>query len=138
MLTSWTAGGVQGFHLSENNPGMFSYRAENEGFEAFIVMNWKTGNGMAVMANSDHGEMLWKPLLQSVAKEYGWHYLPEGSQPSLFLLAKLRGTNAALARFGELRSSGALKSEEAEDQLNQLGYDLLADSRDQEAITVLM
>jgi tetratricopeptide (TPR) repeat protein len=52
------------------------------------------------------------------------------------LIGKLRGTQAALDRYAELRKSGALAADAGERELNQLGYTLLYGGHEQDAITV--
>jgi hypothetical protein len=39
-------------------------------------MNADTGQGIAVMANSDNGILVAEELRRSVAKEYAWKYSP--------------------------------------------------------------
>ena len=76
------------------------------------------------MTNSDNGILVAEELRRSVAKEYAWKYLPEprwvGDQ--LTLVAQLKGTDVALARFDELKADGKGPGEEA---LNQVGYRML-------------
>ena len=98
-------------------------------------MNWQTGNGVAVMANSDNGIAVADLVLRSVAKEYAWNY-KFGELQMLVLIGKLRGAQIALERYTELRKSGALDAESGERQLNQLGYTLLYGGHQQDAITV--
>jgi tetratricopeptide (TPR) repeat protein len=101
-------------------------------------MNATTGNGVAIMANSDHGVAAAVWVLRSVAKEYGWNYNP-GTQmfSTLTLLAIAKGTPAALQRYTELRREGGKNADLDEQTLNQLGYSLLYDyGRTQDAIAV--
>jgi len=87
-------------------------------------MNADTGQGIAIMANSDNGILVAEELRRTVAKEYSWKYPPEprwvGDQ--LTLVAQLKGTDVALARFDELKADGRSPGEEA---LNQVGYRML-------------
>src|SRR5438105_3580659 len=75
-------------------------------------------------------------VLRRVAQEYAWNYNFEGEMPALVIIARARGTQAALDRYAELRESGALEGEHAEGSLNQLGYTLLYSGHEKEAITV--
>ena len=136
MLTPWPAGGAQCFHMDTANPGQFSHNGQNEGFEGLLTMNWQTGNGVVMMANSNNGEFLWDLVLRSVDRVYGWHYKFGGQPKTLALVAKLRGARAALARFDALKAAGAPESEVGERDLNAVGYVLLANGRAGDAIAV--
>ena len=124
-----------GFFVEEQNPGGFGHNGADEGFQALLSMNWQTGNGVAVMANSDNGIALADLVLRSVAKEYAWNF-KFGELQLLVLIGKLRGAQTALQRYTELKKSGALDAESGERQLNQLGYTLLYGGHEQDAITV--
>jgi CubicO group peptidase (beta-lactamase class C family) len=124
-----------GFFVDEKNPGVFGHNGADEGFQALLSMNWQTGNGVAIMANSDNGIAVADLVLRTVAKEYKWDY-KAGDLHALALIGKLRGTQAALDRYAELKKSGALDPEAAEGELNQWGYTLLYGGHEQDAITV--
>jgi CubicO group peptidase (beta-lactamase class C family) len=123
------------FFVEEQNPGVFGHNGADEGFQALLTMNWQTGNGVAIMADSDNGIAVADLLLRSVAKEYSWNYKAEMLHP-LVLIAKLRGAQAALDRYTELKKSGAIDAETGERELNQVGYTLLYGGHEQDAITV--
>ena len=124
-----------GFFVDEKNPGVFGHNGADEGFQALLSMNWQTGNGVAIMANSDNGIAVADLVLRTVAKEYKWDY-KAGDLHALALIGKLRGTQAALDRYAELKKSGALDPETAEGELNQFGYTLLYGGHEQDAIAV--
>jgi len=113
-----------GFGLPTQQPGVFAHNGANEGFQALLAMNADTGQGIAIMANSDNGILVAEELRRTVAKEYSWKYPPEprwvGDQVTL--VAQLKGTDVALARFDELKADGRSPGEEA---LNQVGYRML-------------
>jgi CubicO group peptidase (beta-lactamase class C family)/predicted transcriptional regulator YdeE len=124
-----------GFFLDKDNPGQFGHNGADEGFQALLTMNSETGNGVAMMADSDNGISVMDAVLRRVAKEYAWNYKtgPEDPSVALFLLAKLKGTSAALARFDELKKqTGAVD----EHTLNALGYHLLYGGMEQDGVTV--
>lgn len=50
----------------------FSHGGSNEGFRCHFVACPETGQGVAVMTNSDNGSFLIPEIIQSVAAEYGW------------------------------------------------------------------
>src|SRR5262249_15680214 len=47
-----------GFGLNPDHPGEFSHDGADEGFQALLVMNYQTGQGAALMANSENGIFL--------------------------------------------------------------------------------
>jgi predicted Zn-dependent protease len=70
-----------------------------------------------------------------VAKEYAWNYrTPEDPGDELFLIAKLRGTAAALSQFDALKAHDSSKANEG--ILNGLGYRLLYGGKESDAVMV--
>lgn len=137
MLTPWDEGGACTFHLDKQNPAQFSHNGANAGFQGMLTMNWKTGQGLVVLTNSDLGMRVNELLLRSVARTWGWKYEFTGKPASLPLIVKLRSVKAALARAAEIKA--ALKPEELgeyEGMLNSLGYLLLSSGKTRDAITV--
>jgi CubicO group peptidase (beta-lactamase class C family) len=124
-----------GFFVDEKNSGVFGHNGADEGFQALLTMNWQTGNGVAIMANSDNGIAVADLVLRTVAKEYKWDY-KAGDLHALALIGKLRGTQVALDHYTELKKSDALDPEAAEGELNQWGYTLLYGGHEQDSITV--
>ena len=138
MLTPVMEDAGLGFFLDRKNPGQFGHNGADEGFQALLTMNAESGRGVAIMANSDNGIAVGDFVLQSVAKEYGWNYRsPErGAFPALVLIAKLKGSQAALQRYAELKKSGSAQYKVEEGTLNGLGYTLLFSGQTQDAIAV--
>ena len=124
-----------GFFLDKDNPGQFGHNGADEGFQALLTMNADSGNGVAMMANSDNGLSVMDLVLRRVAKEYAWNYKtgPVDPSTSLFLLAKLKGIPAALARYDELKKEPGAVDEHT---LNSLGYHLLYGGMEQDGVTV--
>jgi len=86
-----------GFFLDIRNPGQFGQTGADNGFQALLTMNAKTGKGAAMMANSDMGISAAEFIVDRVAKEYGFNYNPgTGAYATLLLLAKMKGARAAL------------------------------------------
>jgi CubicO group peptidase (beta-lactamase class C family) len=127
-----------GFFLEKDNPGQFGHGGADVGFQALLTMNAETGQGMAVMANSDNGSAVGDFVVRSVAKEYGWKYKDSGPGAfgTLMLIAKLRGAEAALQRYSEFKKSGSDKYKVDEGTLNGLGYRLLYSGQEQDAIAI--
>src|SRR5579864_4228444 len=100
MLTPQSKDFGIGFGLSKDRPGEFGHNGADEGFQALWVMNSDTGQGAALMANSDNGNLVASELLRSIAREYGWKYVgTRGAFAELTLTAKLGGTDAVLQKY---------------------------------------
>ena len=126
-----------GFFLGdEKSPDEFEHDGADEGFQAILMMFADSGQGVAIMANSDNGIAVGEELVASIAKEYGWKYeapkRPAGATLTLILNSK--GVEAALGKFTELKGAGPDAVNEY--ALNRLGYVLLQSGRTQEAIRV--
>jgi CubicO group peptidase (beta-lactamase class C family) len=136
MLTPVLDDAGLGFFMDKENPGQFGHNGADEGFQALLTMNAESGQGVAIMANSDAGIAVGNLVLLRVAKEYGWNYRPSepGASETLLLIAKLKGPQAALQRYTELKASSSPKVDEG--TLNNLGYMLLSSGRTEDAIAV--
>lgn len=56
----------------------FSHGGGNEGFRCYVVGYARTGQGAAVMTNSDSGGQLTQEIILGIAREYNWlEYKPE-------------------------------------------------------------
>src|SRR5882724_9418557 len=115
-----------GFALPANSPGEFGHNGADEGFQAKLVMNADTGQGVAIMANSDNGILVADEYIRSLAKEYGWKNKPEARSISgqMMLIGALKGADAVLSSYEELEHSGGKKPEEF--ILNMMGYQMLS------------
>ena len=135
MLTPVLDGAALGWFLEKDNPGQFGHNGADEGFQALLTMNADTGNGMAMMADSDNGISVMNQVLRRVAKEYGWNYKASADPgEDLFVLARLKGAAAALEEYDVLRSQDSSKGNEQ--TLNGLGYRLLYSGKESDSITV--
>lgn len=138
MLTPVLEEAGLGVFLDKDNPGMFGHNGADEGFQALLTMNAESGQGVAIMANSDNGIAVGDFLLRRVAKEYGWNYKthPDDVFLQLVLIAKMNGAKAALERFTALKKSPPAGSKIEEATLNRLGYTLVFSGQTQDAIGV--
>jgi CubicO group peptidase (beta-lactamase class C family) len=138
MLTPVLEEAGLGFFLDKDNPGQFGHGGADEGFQALLSMNAESGQGVTIMANSDNGIAIGNFVLQRVAKEYGWNYRSPGpgAFQTLVLIAKLKGAQAALERYTELKTSQSAEHKIEESTLNDLGYTLLGSGQTQDAIAV--
>jgi CubicO group peptidase (beta-lactamase class C family) len=136
MLTPVLDDAGLGFFLDKDNPGQFGHNGDDEGFQAMLTMNADSGKGIAIMANSEWGITIGNLVLDRVAHEYHWNYKAADHGPfaTLAVIARVKGGRAALQRFTQLKEAAGQKFNET--TLNDLGYLLLADGHDEEAIAV--
>jgi CubicO group peptidase (beta-lactamase class C family) len=133
MLTPVMNDAGLGFFLKKDNPGQFWHDGADDGFQAVLTMNADTGDGVVIMVNSDNGTSLANHIVRRIAKEYAWNYKPHpgNNWDDLFLLAKLKGMQAALQRYDELKlQTGAVD----EQTLNTIGYLLLYGGREMDGL----
>jgi CubicO group peptidase (beta-lactamase class C family) len=128
-----------GFFLGdETDPSRFGHIGDDPGFQAMLVMFSDSGQGAAIMANSERGILLGRLLLASIAKEYRWKYAPAATLnagTTLTLVAKFKGTPAAIQEYWRLKK--ASKDSVDENTLLNLGYELFAANKLQDAIRVM-
>lgn len=128
-----------GFFLGdEKNPDQFGHGGADEGFQADLIMFGDSGQGIAIMGNSDNFFALAPYIENSVAREYGWksaqHEYSAGGV--LSLMAAMRGTQAAIDEYQYLKQAHLPEYKLDENSLNQLGYRLLQKNKIDEAIQV--
>lgn len=98
----------------ESDPGRFGHDGVNLGFRAELIM-WDDGHGVVVMWNnwSFASQLVARYLINAIAKEYGWSYRVTPYTPALYAdtellaIAKLRGAQAAIDRYHELKKLSA-------------------------------
>ena len=128
-----------GFFLGlGGNPNAFGHDGSDEGFQAILIMISDSGQGAAVMANSDNGIAVGQYLVNSIAREYGWKYTPPKSSAAvaLSLVEMTRGTQAAIREYSYLKQAAASQYDFHEGTLNQFGYQLLDKGKTEDAIQV--
>jgi len=66
-----------GFFIEKHGNALyFGHNGADEGFRAELLVSKDKGYGVAVMANSDNGQIL-REVIRAVAREYGWdEFLP--------------------------------------------------------------
>ena len=66
-----------GFFIEKHGSALyFGHGGADEGFRAELIVNRDKGYGVAVMTNSDNGQIL-REVIRGVAREYGWdEFLP--------------------------------------------------------------
>lgn len=138
MLTPQIEEAALGFFIGRDNPRQFGHNGADEGFQAFLIAFADTGQGAAIMANSDNGIRAMNLLANSIAREYGWKYTaPRTAIGDVMLfLVETRGVDAAIAHYRELKRSRPDAYGYEEFQLNSLGYGLMQAKRLPEALKI--
>ncbi|HLM56004.1 MAG TPA: serine hydrolase [Pyrinomonadaceae bacterium] len=83
MVTPFVEGGPGlGFFPEKHGQSLyFGHNGADEGFRAMLLMHRDKGYGVAVMVNSDSGQIIGE-VMRAVAAEYGWdEYLPPALDP---------------------------------------------------------
>ena len=77
MTKSFIDNAGLGFFIEKHGNALyFGHGGADEGFRAELLVSRDKGYGIAVMANSDNGQIL-REVIRSVAREYGWdEFLP--------------------------------------------------------------
>jgi CubicO group peptidase (beta-lactamase class C family) len=128
--------GLGPFLRTGGNPNEFDHGGANAGYRCIMVMLSDTGQGLAIMTNSDRGMDVGGYLIESIAKEYGWKYTPPKHSASdvLSLVEAMRGTQAAMQEYQYLKKANPPPYELNEGTLNQLGYEFLDAGKIDDAI----
>jgi CubicO group peptidase (beta-lactamase class C family) len=138
MLTPQSEGFGLGFQLEGGD--RFGHGGVNEGFQSTLIAFADSGSGVAMMANSDNGMLLFERLAASLAAEYGWKSFTHRLGSPLMtvdLLSRLKSTEAAIAFVKQAKPSEGPAVRMWPNLLNSLGYRLLLESNHAEAIKVL-
>jgi len=127
-----------GIALPSDSPGEFGHDGADEGFQAKLVMNADTGQGVDIMANSDNGILVANEYIRSLAKEYGWRNKQENRSVAerFMLVGALKGSDAVLALYEELEKAGGKRPEEF--LLNMMGYQMLSQGKTDAAIKLFL
>ena len=133
-----------GFFLGdETRPDLFGHTGDDAGFEAMLIMDGATGQGAAIMTNSQFGSLIYDYLTDNIAQEYGWkNYVPAdrpsaGATAILMAMAQSRGIGAALRQYQILKDATPSRLTPDENTLVMFGYLLLLDQRPEDALEVL-
>jgi predicted aspartyl protease len=107
MLTKQFGTSGLGFGLeSDGGKSSFSHSGGNEGYRCNIQTFTDSGQGLAIMTNSDTGAELYEEIYRAVAKEYGW----PGHQPVEHTLTKMNpAAFAAYAGTYEIAGLGKIQ-----------------------------
>ena len=142
MLTAGIGGWGLGPAVEGSSDSLsFSHGGANEGFRCFLYAYAETGQGVAIMTNSDNGGRLARELLGSIARAYGWPDFrsEEGRKPISAVLGETiwaEGVEAAAALYHDLKRTDPDAYDFREFQLNNLGYQYLRGSDIETAIEI--
>jgi CubicO group peptidase (beta-lactamase class C family) len=90
--------GLAWFCAGDGDEFRFGHAGGNHGFLADLRLYPATGQGAAVMINSNQGWPLIEELLQSIEREYGWSTMPQSTSDAS-IPSHLAGT-CAIVRVG--------------------------------------
>ena len=88
------------------------------------------------MGNSDNLFRMEDYLVEAIAKEYGWKYIPPKHFAGnvLLIVSNTKGAPAAIQTYSELKKTSPSDYAFDEGDLNQFGYDLLQANKSSEAL----
>jgi putative intracellular protease/amidase len=107
-----------------------------------LLMFADSGQGVAIMANSENGITVGDILIENIAREYGWkEYVPPdrqrfGAATVLRAVARSRGTPAAMSAYHELKKSRSPAFVPDRQTLISLAYLLHGEGRAADALEV--
>jgi CubicO group peptidase (beta-lactamase class C family) len=135
MLTTQMAGFGLGFAVGPAR-SQYGHSGSDEGFQAYLTAFSDTGSGVAIMANSDNGFMIFDRIAASVANEYQWKSFTQRESPppvTVAVLAHIRGAERAIAWYASARSAGPAERF-GPAVLNEAGYSLLRAGKTADAV----
>lgn len=133
-----------GFFLGDDlSPDLFFHLGDDAGFIAGLFMMANSGQGAAIMTNSENGFLIIDYLARRIAEEYEWeNRLPLGRFDSaavieLYVVAKNLGVGDAVNRYWKLKEISP-KHRLGEDTLLILGYALAENLNDAALVMKLL
>jgi tetratricopeptide (TPR) repeat protein len=104
-----------------------------------VRMDADTGQGAVIMANSENGFLVATEYMVAVANTYGWKVMPTQRIGGryLVLIAKVKGIDAALAAYEDLKRAPEEKDRPSEQTLAMVGDRLFEAGDKQSAIKAL-
>ncbi|HEY6236521.1 MAG TPA: serine hydrolase [Candidatus Elarobacter sp.] len=133
-----------GFFLGDaTRPDLFGHIGDDPGFQAMLMMFADSGQGVAIMANSENGILLGDYLIERIAKEYGWKAYVPSSRPRIGAAAVLLavfadgGVAAALDAYEQLKTEKPPRYSLTENSAIALGYAVYGTGKVADAIAVM-
>lgn len=132
-----------GFFLGDKTrPDLFGHIGDDAGFQTMLIMYGDSGEGAALMANSQVGMIVEDYIIQNIAREYEWNYVPPKrinpeALTTLFLLTQRKGVAVAIEKHSDFRTTGSDLGRAGENTLVYLAYLLLFEQKPQDAIELV-
>ena len=133
-----------GFFLGdETRPNLFGHIGNDAGFEAMLIMDSESGQGAAIMANSEIGILLGDCLLENIAQEYGWkNYLspdrPRAGAGAVLLAAyQAKGIQSAIEQYWAMKQTSVPQFIPNENTLLIFSYFLAGVNQPEDALKVM-
>lgn len=105
MFSPVPNGDILGFFSNPKNPGSFEHSGSNAGFRSLLIMNGDTGDGVAVMTNSDNGALTQDLVMRRIGQLYNWKHDFGGPARAIPLVAVMFGADLALSHFEAVRAT---------------------------------
>jgi len=128
-----------GFGVGDSpNPDLFIHNGANQGFQSKLLMLADSGQGIALMGNSDNFHILAPYIVETIARSYGWKLAPDlhPALDSLIFIQAARGTPVALAAYQRMAQAGFPGMWQDVSTLNIFGYQTLRQQKIQDAILI--
>jgi CubicO group peptidase (beta-lactamase class C family) len=135
MLTKQSEDFGLGFQLYEGTD-RFGHGGWNDGFQSTLIAFADSGSGVAMMANSDNGALLFERIAASLATEYGWKSFTHRLDSPLMtvdLLTRMKGAEAVIS-FVKMMRSKKPDMRLPPQLLNQVGYGQLLAGKFEDAL----
>jgi CubicO group peptidase (beta-lactamase class C family) len=133
-----------GFFLGdESRADLFGHIGDDAGFEAILTLHGDSGQGAAIMANSELGILLGDCLIESIAQEYGWenHRAPNrpqiGAVAALLAIAHMKDVQAALEQYLLFKRTQPIRYVPDQNTLLIFSYCLLASNQIESALEAM-
>ncbi|HTU65405.1 MAG TPA: serine hydrolase [Steroidobacteraceae bacterium] len=123
-----------GFYVYPQSPGAFVNNGADRGYQTMLRMNFETGEGAIIMANSENGFLVGTEYMEAIGNAYDWKVRPtkrKGGR-TLVLIAKAVDIDAALAAYEDLKQAPDAGDRPNEGSLAMLG-DRLFEAGDRES-----
>jgi hypothetical protein len=133
-----------GFFLGDaTRPDLFGHIGDDPGFQAMLMMFADSGQGAAIMANSENGILLGDYLIERIAEEYAWKgYVPSsrqriGAAAVLLAVFEEQGVAAALDAYEHLKTERLPRYSLTQNSAIALGYAVSNAGKPADAIAVM-
>jgi CubicO group peptidase (beta-lactamase class C family) len=133
-----------GFFLGdETRPNLFGHIGDDAGFQAMFIMDSESGQGAAIMANSELGILLGDCLIEIIAKEYGWNNFIQPNRPRAGAGAVLlgvyqeKGLQSAIQQYWAIKQTDVPQFIPDQNTLLMFSYYLAGTGQQDAAIEVM-